>query len=53
MDIEIWLTQIPLSKLLVLGYFKNITLTLSNQHQHWLAYHIQTGSVFGQETTLC
>ena len=29
--------------------FKNISLTLSNRHQRWLAYHLQTNGLFSQE----
>ena len=32
-----------------LGNFKNISLTLSNRHQRWLAYHLQTNGLFSQE----
>uniref|UniRef100_A0A1X7UXF4 Uncharacterized protein n=1 Tax=Amphimedon queenslandica TaxID=400682 RepID=A0A1X7UXF4_AMPQE len=33
------------------GNFKNITYTLAKRHQKWLAYHLQTRSMFTPECT--
>lgn len=35
-----------------LSNFKNITLTMAKRHQLWLAYHLQTSSLFESEVTL-